>query len=527
MYDNRLYIIDYRQMLHDIRIDSRIRNTIIIDTDNNIHDDNKILISGDIVFSLNEDTLIKDIDIRLNTHYNINYIETFQTKDGMKICECPFKESTLLNSYKSHPLFKVNSNNTPTLLLYKRGNHSIRFTISVPFDELLESVECLKYASIVHSLQSKIVFSDDSISTSTSFKHLIIIKKPSQLLLSSHCNEYLAENSWINKINYKIRLPSTYIPLNSNLKIYFLLQPLLKNIKLGKITIQIAQLIKFNTFNNNNFDESTFTDEKIIFQSNLPYVNNDYLPNDFWALKANIPLPNNLRKLPHDINNKLINVKHRLIIFIEFLNPDGHISQIKSKLPINFFIDPNLPLLYNKPIISNRETNFSNNLTPMFDKLPSIIQSQSQSELIVSSCDELNPDSFLFNDEYLNIIEPSDEIEIPITSLKDIPPTYNDRLKDPIFELRSNSPNIQVPPTPPVSMVSLVSYNNNNKVSDNNTTNTPDYSKIYDLPTENIEPSPLYHHKPTATLIPTPTTSLIRITDRILKRPHSPLPISL
>ncbi|KAG0686527.1 Mannose-6-phosphate isomerase, partial [Pichia californica] len=478
---------------------------------NSINDEN---IQQSSKFNNNINSTINNSS-QLNNNFN-NY-RTFYFDSNITIGETPFANLS-------------NTNNKYTVFQLPPGNYSLPFKATLPGD-IHETFESMKSVSIVYRLESEINtlnynhmgnFKESTMTVlNNTSKYIRIIRTLSGLQLALN-EEFLAENSWARKLQYKIRIPRKMIPNGSDLKIYMLIIPIMKQLKLGKITIQIAQFLKFNSLKPNDFGEKSFTDEKIVYQHSLPIIPSSQLPQDVWALEARLPTSNILRNISPDYESEsnLISVKHKLIIFINLINPDGHISQIKSKIPLGFYIKPNSKVYGKNVHIDkyNGDVKFAPGKHLIFDdgiNNNSYNDNLPFPELLVSPCDLINPDSFLFNDNSNtfedSILTPNTNSQLALNSMNqmyegpnncnincEIPPSYTDSVNDLIVEpnqfSESNSPIIGSP--------NFNSTINDDQISSSESSisksikiddDVPSYRKIFDDDNSDIgEPTPIY-----------------------------------
>lgn len=491
---------------------------------------------------------------------------------GLSILPRNFRSSQLLHNFSSCRTIRYNTDirlgTTPfagvdtenTVFELPPGNYSFPFHITLP-GSIPETVESMKSVSIVYRFESKInaldpaktAGSSDDGTTFTAHKYVRVIRTLSSLQLALN-EDFLAENSWACKLQYKIRIPRKLVPVGSMLKIYLLIIPIMKQLKLGKITVQIAQYLKFHSSKPNEFGEKTFTDEKIVYQKSLPVVPHSHLPQDVWALEARLPTSDMLKNCSPDVEtaSHLISVKHKLIIFINLVNPDGHISQIKSKIPFGFYIKPN-SRIYGKNVEINKDTGtvaFANGKSLVFD-----VDSDNNNistgedgdipELIVSMCDELNPDSFLFKDNpnadeidaaIADTPSPSPALMIPQLSENpnncstrcEVPPSYTESANDAVFEPNMWSEGTSpIPGTPRLETPTLEDFFPSSgsssrlfKIAED----VPCYRKVYDDDASSIgEPAPLYsesHSHASATLRPRASSSSSSVLRSSMEKRH-------
>lgn len=277
-------------------------------------------------------------------------------------------------------------------------------------------------------------------------------------------------------MQYKIRLRRKIVAIGSKLEIHLLIIPLLKDLKLKSIKLQIIQTVKLKTKELNGLGERKFSKDSDVYFKSFPKINHENLPVDTWPLILTVPLPNYLSQCCQDVEtfNDSIQVKHKMILYINFINNQGQISQIKSKLPIKFVISPE-EYTVGKCVeyINDNKVKFTNKYQLVFDN--GITEAPEQhtklNEITIPST-FTNGDEFLFNDEHTH--EPNMMV---------IPPPYTLSQFDLLFEPESNtfvpSPRATTPISRGNSGTNLVSM-------------TPKYVEIYDGEVAADVPAPMY-----------------------------------
>lgn len=513
--------------MHSIRVETPIRNTLVISGSPQDSSSGSLL-EGHVVFALSKPTLISCVKLTLLGTLNIDFVESYRTSTGQILSTCPYTSSTTVYSHfwtnlltspigsdrdfddatnnihgqqraTTCPLPNFNNlqtyhytNDIPlgvtpfskdstltslssdSVFELPAGNYSLPFKVTIP-QGTPESLESLKPANIVYMLQSSIVpYNDIPLKTS---KYLRIIRSLSTLELVRN-EEFLAENSWPGKLQYKIRIPRKGVSLGSTLKVNILVIPITKGLKLGKISFQVVQYLKMKI-------DRDINEEKVVYHQSMPPIPQYQLSNDIWALEAKLPLPKSITKISPDFGCKTISIKHRLLLFINLVNPDGHVSQIKSKIPLSFHIDPDIPIFAKTPRIDNEgNVEFMKEKTLLFADAGEAPLMDQEPELFICPIDDMNPESFLFND---------DPYSLAHDQRKDVPPTYTDSLKDMIFDPKSPTS------SPHLSSTSLMELGL--------TEEAPQYGSVFDDDSSVGEPTPIYVPKDTSRSLPASRSS--------------------
>ncbi|QPG74314.1 hypothetical protein FOA43_001641 [Brettanomyces nanus] len=424
--------------LFDIRIHSADRNILFLE--GQTAEANSLVISGHVVFALPETVMIKSVSLSLLGTFRLDFLESFQDDTGKIIAACPIRRENevvkcvwknlltsahgellktgceekdgkadsfapvasqlagrLTGSRSKKPIIMFFSENIPSgetpfpgtsdsSLLYElpRGNYSLPFEVMLP-GNIPETVEGLRCGVVLYRLQSILECSKQFRKDSRTSKYLRIFRRPltTEVTLCEDCS---VENTWPGKMQYEVRLPRRAIPLGGRTKIHILIIPLTKGLKLGKMTASVQQY-----FSLKGDDDESFEDEKTVYKCTLPAVSMEDLSPDKWSLEAKISLPSNLKLCTPDIDLKdeIIRVRHKLIVDINIINPDGHTSQIKSKLPVIFYISGREMLLgRNAYVDHNGRVRFKVGTTKLFHQPREDAQ---DSDVVSTPCEGLSP----------------------------------------------------------------------------------------------------------------------------------------
>lgn len=172
------------------------------------------------------------------------------------------------------------------------------------------------------------------------------------------------ENTWPEKIDYSISVPTKAIAIGSTCQIFMNMSPLCKGLKLGSIKIKLMEYGSFSTITGHHSSERTLTTKHIpkithnsdgidIWSENAPIdengvfyrTNHISLSNDKWDIKTSIQLPPTLELMTQDLDVlNVCKVRHKLKFSVGLINPDGHISELRATLPITLFISPFVPI---------------------------------------------------------------------------------------------------------------------------------------------------------------------------------------
>lgn len=392
--------------LYDIRVHSDHRNILFLQGHSG--EANKLCMTGHVVFAIPQSITVKAVSLSLTGTFKLDFLESFQDRAGRIIAAVPVRKEKVIvraewknlltsslgslkrsgmndrESISVQPLAAVTrlkaarqvyfdetipaghtpfpDTKEPAHFVLPRGNYSLPFEILLPGD-IPETVEGLQCGGMLYRLLSKIEGSKQFKKEPKTAKYIRIFRAPllEELTFSEDCT---VENIWPGKVQYEVRIPSRAIPLGGKTKIHILIVPLVKGLKLGKITGSIEQYFALK----GEGDES-FEDEKTVFKFQLPEMPMSELDSDRWSMEANLSMPSDLKQCTPDVTLKgdLICVRNKLIFDINIINPDGHTSQVRSKLPIVFYINGQEKLLGRSTYIDNfGRVRFKPGTTPLF-----------------------------------------------------------------------------------------------------------------------------------------------------------------
>lgn len=235
------------------------------------------------------------------------------------------KSSTSLSSSNLHM-----SSSSHTLI---PGNYDIPFLAILPGD-IPESVEGLPGANVTYNLEvivEKGKMFQSSISTKKKLRVIRTLTTDSIDLSES----VAVDNTWPNKVEYSLNVPTKAISIGSTVPISFMLVPLAKGLKLGKINIQLIEHYSYV-----GYVPPTYANERTIVEKTIKSTNQEEY-SDKWEVNYNLQLPSSLLKVTQDCDiSTNLKVRHKLKFVIGLINMGGHVSELRASLPIQLFISP-------------------------------------------------------------------------------------------------------------------------------------------------------------------------------------------
>lgn len=214
------------------------------------------------------------------------------------------------------------------------GNYEFPFSTVVPGD-IPETVEGLPGCSVVYVIEATLdrgkFYSDI-----TTKKRLRVIRTFSTD--AAELTETVAvDNTWPQKVEYSLSVPSKAIAIGSVIPISFTLVPLLKGIRFGRVKVQFLELYMYV-----GYVPPPYSAERSIVSKSIPNTQLDpEFTSDNWEFDTILQLPDSLAKCTQDCSiESFVRVRHKLKFVIELINPDGHVSELRAALPLQLFISP-------------------------------------------------------------------------------------------------------------------------------------------------------------------------------------------
>jgi hypothetical protein len=336
--------------LFDIRIKSATdRNVVVVR--GSPEDAASVLLSGHVVFAVSDPLSIKKITLKLTGTLRVNWIDTPVTIRGP--ISKPIRYETVLfdhewNRLESGGGLSTGSSNSSlsssssSSHMLATGNHEMPFEMIIPGDAP-ESIEGHEGAQVVYKLVATVErgrFSNNL----TAKKHIRIVRTvgPDMFDLSQTVS---IDNTWPDKVEYNIEIPSKAVAIGSIMPIHFHMVPLLKGLKLGNIKVQVIEYTALATPAG-----FTHSSERVNSEHVIPAPENELTGLDVWDFDEVVQLPTSLSKCTQDCTIRTaIKVAHKVKFAISLINPDGHTSELRASLPIYLFISPNVPISSSDP----------------------------------------------------------------------------------------------------------------------------------------------------------------------------------
>lgn len=138
-------------------------------------------------------------------------------------------------------------------------------------------------------------------------------------------------NVWPNKVRYDINIPTKAVILGTCVNVTFNLVPLLKGLKIGKISTELCELQDFEL-------DQVSPLNKYLSGTRLIAEDEYELPDDWpaediegmegYRFVRTLRIPMNLRECVQDVEVKGIKVRHKITFVVRLINPDTHVSEV-------------------------------------------------------------------------------------------------------------------------------------------------------------------------------------------------------
>ncbi|EKG11522.1 Arrestin-like protein [Macrophomina phaseolina MS6] len=216
---------------------------------------------------------------------------------------------------------------------------------------LPESVEGLAGSYIVYNLHATM---DRGMMAKTLYadKHMRIIRTLASEILSDAAMEQTNEDVWADKLCYKITIPQTNFIFGTQAIADFQLIPLKKGVTIGKIKMELHEHVVLNAIQGernipHSWDAIVAKEEYDMpsdAEQRMTEEDEDNPFDESFKFKLALPFPKSLKKCRQNVDTDFIRIDHKIKLFVNLHNPEGHTSQLLVKNNCVLFISPNLPI---------------------------------------------------------------------------------------------------------------------------------------------------------------------------------------
>ncbi|CAO2658316.1 Nn.00g060390.m01.CDS01 [Neocucurbitaria sp. VM-36] len=248
-------------------------------------------------------------------------------------------------------LFPVEGSNKNKAHKINAGYHEWDFSFKMP-NNLDQSVEGLPTNWVVYNLKASVDRGYMSKQLSAT-SHIRVIRTLGRDLLESMPMEQINEDIWANKLAYKITVPQKNYIIGTNITADFVLIPLRKGVEISTIKMELIESRQlFADYAGRRISHQTDI-QVAVTEGDMPENSARTVPNgvddadelfdESHRFQMTLDLPKSLKNCRQSVDTENIRLTHKLRLYVNLKNPEGHTSQLLVKNHVHLFISPNLP----------------------------------------------------------------------------------------------------------------------------------------------------------------------------------------
>ncbi|KAF2123549.1 hypothetical protein P153DRAFT_303627 [Dothidotthia symphoricarpi CBS 119687] len=231
------------------------------------------------------------------------------------------------------------------------GRHEWDFSFKMP-SSLDQSVEGLPTNWVVYNLKATV---DRGYMTKqlSATSHIRVIRTLGQDLMESMPMEQINEDIWANKLAYKITVPQKNFIIGTHINADFVLIPLRKGVEIATIKMELIEARQlFAEYAGRRVSYQT-EQQVAVSESDMPENSAHIVPHgveeadelfdESHRFSMKLELPRSLKNCRQSVDTENIRLTHKLRLYVNLKNPEGHTSQLLVKNHVHLFISPNLP----------------------------------------------------------------------------------------------------------------------------------------------------------------------------------------
>ncbi|OAK96696.1 hypothetical protein IQ06DRAFT_296710 [Phaeosphaeriaceae sp. SRC1lsM3a] len=248
-------------------------------------------------------------------------------------------------------LFPIDGNRNQKAHKINAGYHEWDFVFKMP-SNLDQSVEGLPTNWIVYNLKATVDRGYMSKQLSAT-SHIRVIRTLGRDLLETMPMEQINEDIWANKLAYKITVPQKNYIVGTHITADFVLIPLRKGVEISTIKMELIESRQlFAEYAGRRISHQTDV-QVAVTEGDMPENSANLVPNDVdeadqlfdesHRFSMTLDLPKSLKNCRQSVDTENIRLTHKLRLYVNLKNPEGHTSQLLVKNHVHLFISPNLP----------------------------------------------------------------------------------------------------------------------------------------------------------------------------------------
>lgn len=231
------------------------------------------------------------------------------------------------------------------------GLHEWEFKFKMP-STLDESIEGLPTNWVVYSLKASVDRGYMS-KPLTATSHIRVIRTLGRDLMESVPMEQINEDIWASKIAYKITVPQKNYIVGTSITADYVLIPLRKGVEIANIKMELIESRQlFCDYASRRISHTTEV-QVACTEGMMPDNSRNVVPegvedadqlfDECHRFSMTLQLPKSLKHCRQSVDTENIRISHKLRLYVNLQNPEGHTSQLLVKNHVHLFISPNLP----------------------------------------------------------------------------------------------------------------------------------------------------------------------------------------
>lgn len=320
----------------DIRLNQS--NLILRGTE---YEASSVVLKGTLVLCLSEPIRIQGIKLRFTGERRLGWYQP----SGSGASSIKYEEEFLRHTWDFQQSGKRSSETLPA------GNYEYPFDMILP-GSTPESVEGLTDTWLVYRMKATIergMLQQNSVAR----KQVRVIRTlDTGALELAHAMS--VENVWPAKVNYSLSTPTKAVIFGTTVQVEFRLIPLLKGLKIGKITTELNERQEM-TIKGPRTPKKRREITRVIAKDEHRLADDieaeDIGGQEGYMFSRTLSMPQSLRKCLQSVEVLGIRIRHNLHFNVQMHNPDGHVSELHATLPLFIFISPNMPIDDNNNLV--------------------------------------------------------------------------------------------------------------------------------------------------------------------------------
>ncbi|KAG2225787.1 hypothetical protein INT45_011455 [Circinella minor] len=276
------------------------------------------LLQGSVILDLPEPMKVRAVHLKFSGKMNVSWSE------GIGHHQHYHKQERSLISHKWQyvPMTEMTPKKTYTLA---SGQHKWFFELPIP-GNLPQSLEA-EGGRVSYRLKAVV---------ERPFIQNIVKKRPIRIVRCILPSEYQLSqtleihNTWSDKMEYAITLPSKIYAHGETIPISFDIRPIANNLRVRSLSGTLKEYCTYTTTERSKTDTRVVRMEK----KDKPFLAVALGDGNEWKKVVKVIVPERAPFIFCDADNEMIRIRHKLKFVISLENADGHTSELRCSVPI-------------------------------------------------------------------------------------------------------------------------------------------------------------------------------------------------